>query len=57
VHLLSRCVIAELFLGGQPLFEYAQLLSYRRGQHDPMIALEKVFMLFLALLEQFNPSL
>jgi len=51
------CVIAELFLGGQPLFEYAQLLSYRRGQHDPMIALEKVFMLFLALLEQFNPSL
>ncbi|KAF8730110.1 hypothetical protein HU200_017078 [Digitaria exilis] len=36
------CVIAELFLEGQPLFEYPQLLSYRRGQHDPMPSLEKI---------------
>jgi phosphoinositide-3-kinase regulatory subunit 4 len=37
------CVIAELFLEGQPLFELAQLLAYRRGQHDPSQHLEKVF--------------
>jgi len=36
-------VIAELFLEGQPLFELAQLLAYRRGQHDPSQHLEKVF--------------
>ncbi|KAL0345168.1 UNVERIFIED_CONTAM: Serine/threonine-protein kinase VPS15, partial [Sesamum radiatum] len=29
------CVIAELFLEGQPLFELSQLLAYRRGQYDP----------------------
>jgi phosphoinositide-3-kinase regulatory subunit 4 len=36
------CVIAELFLEGQPLFELAQLLAYRRGQHDPSQHLEKI---------------
>ncbi|KAH7675013.1 Non-specific serine/threonine protein kinase protein [Dioscorea alata] len=36
------CVIAELFLGGQPLFELSQLLAYRRGQYDPMQSLEKI---------------
>lgn len=36
-------MIAELFLEGQPLFELAQLLAYRRGQHDPSQHLEKVF--------------
>ncbi|CAF2029859.1 BnaC07g50760D [Brassica napus] len=36
------CVIAEIFLEGQPLFELAQLLAYRRGQHDPSQHLEKI---------------
>ncbi|KAL6560993.1 Serine/threonine-protein kinase [Orobanche hederae] len=35
------CVIAELFLEGQPLFELSQLLAYRRGQYDPTQHLEK----------------
>ena len=37
-----RCVIAELFLEGMPLFELSQLLAYRRGQYDPTQHLEKV---------------
>ncbi|GMI92723.1 vacuolar protein sorting 15, Arabidopsis thaliana vacuolar protein sorting 15 [Hibiscus trionum] len=36
------CVIAELFLEGQPLFELSQLLAYRRGQYDPCQSLEKI---------------
>ncbi|CAA0838617.1 protein kinase family protein / WD-40 repeat family protein [Striga hermonthica] len=36
------CVIAELFLEGQPLFELSQLLAYRRGQYDPTQHLEKI---------------
>ncbi|KAK6941446.1 WD40 repeat [Dillenia turbinata] len=36
------CVIAELFLEGQPLFELSQLLAYRRGQYDPTLHLEKI---------------
>ncbi|CAI9782563.1 unnamed protein product [Fraxinus pennsylvanica] len=36
------CVIAELFLEGQPLFELSQLLAYRRGQCDPSQHLEKI---------------
>ncbi|XP_078429707.1 protein kinase family protein / WD-40 repeat family protein isoform X2 [Wolffia australiana] len=36
------CAIAELFLNGQPLFEYSQLLAYRRGQYDPCQHLEKI---------------
>ncbi|KAA8534941.1 hypothetical protein F0562_029843 [Nyssa sinensis] len=36
------CVIAELFLEGQPLFELSQLLAYRRGQYDPGQHLEKI---------------
>ncbi|XP_062220590.1 serine/threonine-protein kinase VPS15-like isoform X2 [Phragmites australis] len=36
------CVLAELFLGGQPLFELSQLLAYRRGQYDPKHTLEKI---------------
>ncbi|BFG20851.1 hypothetical protein CerSpe_071250 [Prunus speciosa] len=36
------CVIAELFLEGQPLFELSQLLAYRRGQYDPTQLLEKI---------------
>ncbi|KAL3625419.1 Serine/threonine-protein kinase [Castilleja foliolosa] len=36
------CVIAELFLEGQPLFELSQLLAYRRGHFDPTQHLEKI---------------
>ncbi|EPS67456.1 hypothetical protein M569_07318 [Genlisea aurea] len=36
------CVIGELFLEGQPLFEFSQLLAYRRGQYDPSLLLEKI---------------
>ncbi|PKU64555.1 serine/threonine-protein kinase VPS15 isoform X1 [Dendrobium catenatum] len=36
------CVVAELFLEGQPLFELSQLLAYRRGQYDPSLYLEKI---------------
>ncbi|AQK55820.1 protein kinase family protein / WD-40 repeat family protein [Zea mays] len=36
------CVLAELFLEGQPLFELSQLLAYRRGQYDPIHTLEKI---------------
>ncbi|KAJ6829294.1 phosphoinositide 3-kinase regulatory subunit 4 isoform X2 [Iris pallida] len=36
------CVIAELFLEGQPLFELSQLLAYRRGQYDPGQYLERI---------------
>ncbi|KAJ7571090.1 hypothetical protein O6H91_01G148400 [Diphasiastrum complanatum] len=36
------CVIAELFLEGQSLFDLPQLLSYRKGQYDPRHSLEKV---------------
>lgn len=36
------CVIAELFLEGQSLFEFSQLLAYRRGQYDPGPYLEKI---------------
>ncbi|KAK9266612.1 hypothetical protein L1049_003563 [Liquidambar formosana] len=36
------CVIAELFLEGQPLFELSQLLAYRRGQYDPSQSLDKI---------------
>ncbi|KAL8102489.1 hypothetical protein AgCh_027112 [Apium graveolens] len=38
----AGCVIAELFLEGQPLFELSQLLAYRRGQYDPSQHLEKI---------------
>ena len=27
------CVIAELFLDGEPLFDLAGLMSYRKGEH------------------------
>lgn len=36
------CVIAELFLEGQALFDLSQLLAYRRGQYDPCPSLQKV---------------
>lgn len=32
---LRRCVIAELFLEGTPLFSLSQLFKYRKGEFDP----------------------
>jgi hypothetical protein len=36
------CVIAELFLEGQPLFTLSQLLQYRNGLYDPAASINKV---------------
>ena len=36
------CVVAEVMLGGTPLFTYEQLLSYRRGGYYPDEALSKI---------------
>lgn len=37
------CVLAELFLDGQPLFDYSRLLAYRLGSSQaPLAALDKV---------------
>ncbi|GAB4818761.1 hypothetical protein N2152v2_005807 [Parachlorella kessleri] len=38
----AGCVLAELFMDGQPLFDYSKLLAYRLGQYDPAPALDKV---------------
>ena len=32
----AGCCIAELFMGGEPLFDLPQLLSYREGVYDPL---------------------
>mmetsp|Transcript_4856 Transcript_4856/g.17598 ORF Transcript_4856/g.17598 Transcript_4856/m.17598 type:complete len:1806 (+) Transcript_4856:266-5683(+) len=36
------CVIAELFLEGEALFDLGQLLRYRNGQHSPLPALQRI---------------
>ncbi|EFJ32769.1 hypothetical protein SELMODRAFT_230900 [Selaginella moellendorffii] len=38
------CVIAELFLEGQALFDLSQLLGYRKRLYDPLPSLEKVWL-------------
>ncbi|KAL8120073.1 hypothetical protein AgCh_017267 [Apium graveolens] len=50
----AGCVIAELFLEGQPLFELSQLLAYRRGQYDPSQHPEKIS--FHEILKQMMSS-
>ncbi len=30
------CVLAELFADGKPLFEYSDVLEYKRGRYDPV---------------------
>lgn len=37
----AGCVIAELLIDGKPLFEYHELLAYRRGTFDPMEKLDR----------------
>lgn len=39
---VRRCVIAELFLEGQPIFTSPQLLSYRKGEYDPTPLIERI---------------
>lgn len=39
---VCRCVIAELFLEGVPIFEYHQLLSYRRGEYNPIPVIQRI---------------
>lgn len=41
------CVIAELFLEGEPLFTLSQLLQYRNGLYDPAASINKVSFLLL----------
>ena len=36
------CVLAELFLEGQPLFDYSRLLAYRQGAYDPAPVLARL---------------
>lgn len=36
------CVIAEMYLGGDPIFDLEQLLRYRDGAYDPMEKLKKI---------------
>ncbi|ORY85696.1 hypothetical protein BCR37DRAFT_377405 [Protomyces lactucae-debilis] len=36
------CVIAELFLEGEPLFDLAQLFKYKQGEYDPTSLLDKI---------------
>jgi len=41
------CVIAELFLEGQQLFNLSQLLGFRTGEYDPKLLLQQyAFLLF-----------
>ena len=36
----AGCCIAELFMGGEPLFDLPQLLSYREGVYNPLPTLQ-----------------
>ena len=35
-------MIGELFLEGQAIFNFSQLLSYRKGEYDPAPAVERI---------------
>lgn len=39
---VCSCVIAELFLEGTPIFNYAQLLAYIKGEYDPEPLLNRI---------------
>eukprot|EP01132_Coremiostelium_polycephalum_P010002 gene10002-12267_t len=36
------CVIAELFLEGFPIFDFSQLLSYRKGEYNPEPVIRRI---------------
>ena len=36
----AGCVLAELFAEGEPLFDYSRLLAFRRGDYDPVSAID-----------------
>eukprot|EP01133_Synstelium_polycarpum_P006410 gene6410-7436_t len=38
----AGCVIAELFLEGQTIFDFSQMLSYRRGEYNPEAAIRRI---------------
>lgn len=39
----AGCVIAELFLDGTPLFDFAQMLAYKKGeQNEPNTLINKI---------------
>ncbi len=38
----QRCVIAELFCEGSPLFDLSQLLAYKSGDYSPEVKLSKI---------------
>ncbi len=38
----AGCVIAEIFLEGEAIFDLPQLLSYREGKYDPTPAINKI---------------
>lgn len=40
--LFFSCVIAELFLEGSPIFNFSQLLSYRKGEYDPTPIINRI---------------
>ena len=36
------CIIAEIYLDGEPLFDLSQLLNYANNQYNPANILEKI---------------
>jgi len=40
--LMCRCVIAELWLEGHPLFTYGDLIAYKKGVYDPSSQVSKI---------------
>jgi phosphoinositide-3-kinase regulatory subunit 4 len=54
------CVIAEIFLGGEVLFDLPQLLSYRDGIYDPQTLINKIpfpdIRLLISHMIQLDPS-
>jgi len=38
----NRCVIAELFLEGVSIFDLSQLLSYRKGEYNPLPVIQRI---------------
>ena len=56
----ASCTIAEMFLEGRPLFTLSQLLKYRKGEYDPLVALARIedetIRQMIATMISINPS-
>lgn len=37
----TGCIIAEIFMDGHSLFDFARLQDYRKGIYDPIFDLKK----------------